>query len=584
MKIKILTALDKNKVMNNKSLYEELKISKTTATALLQELLEDGYLSAETVGRSIQYSIATQPPANSLAVLFGNELIGYLSIVDKKYAFRYATEHLTRDVILYRLASVDFEAKAFVSEALFPDFDGILPEGRDREILTAKAKSATEFDLLGAIEYDSNELRLIPVEAVSQNVEDSLSNRRQRYTEIKNNILGDNIFPNIITTISGIPQDILFPPTDHSSQIRYTGRTLSLSGFQHKFGMTRNVLNDSFRLSASGDMKTHFVKPYYPAKADPSSEHYLPHSAINEHLHLSFAKNELCMDVAESGVFKNSESDAEYHYIVKMFDRDGVIKYDIKEAATLIGLQTENKYGISSEGMFEKLLPYLPIEEERKKIFAYFFYSFLIKHADMHTKNLSVVVEYANGTDRLCSISPLYDIATTSVYGGLSEIESSLKIAGKDREINYSDFVSLAKRFKIKEKTFLQIAAPMVKSYIDLMPGYYNRVKDMKLKVVKNRYPEDFGSWLIKAHQKRVKDLYDRGWIESLGLKVFIATPEKMAEFKKDDKATKFLSCCNGVVNRSDIINHLSKNRMVDSLDLIQSIPDVASKSNEEQI
>ena len=574
-KISILRILSVVLTSNTKDITTNVGVSRVTAGALLQELLEDGYLSAKTAGRSINYSLITQPPVNSLTVLFGNELIGYLSLVDKKYMFRYAVEHLTRGRISYRLASVDFEAKAFVSEALFPDFDGILPEGRDREILTAKAKSATEFDLLGVIEYDSNELRFIQNEAVFPIINDSSVSRRQRYIEVKYNILGTNAFPNIITSISGISQDILFPPADPLNQTRYTGRTLSLSGFQHKFGMTRNLLDGNFYLSVLGDIKTHFVKPYYPVKADPSSEHYLPHAAINEHLHLSFAKNELGMDVAESGIFKNSESDAEYHYIVKMFDRDGAIKYDIKEVATLIGLQTENKYGISSEGMFDKILPYLPIEEERKKILAYFFYSFLIKHADMHTKNLSVVVEYANGADRLCSVSPLYDIATTSVYSGLSDIESSLKIAGKDREINYSDFVALARGFEIKEKMFIQIAAPIVNSYINLMPEYYSRVKDMKLKIVKNRYPEDFGDWLMKAHQKRVKDLYDRGWIKSLGLKVFTATPEKMTRFTKDEKAVKFLSCCSGVINRTEVVAHLSKNRMINSLDVIQFIPNV---------
>jgi serine/threonine-protein kinase HipA len=575
IKISILQTLIAKPASNTKDIAADTGISRVTIGGHLQDLLEDGYITAEPLGRSTIYSLSNQSPANSLAVFFGNELVGYLSLVDKKYAFRYAVEHLTRNTISYRLAAVDFEACNFVSEALFPDFDGILPEGRDREILIAKARSATEFDLLGAIEYDFNELRFVQSESVGPEEKASTSNRRQRYSEVKNKILGVNTFPNIITSISGIPQGILFPPAEPTSQNRYTGRTLSLSGFQHKFGMTQDLSSGEFRLSTAGYIKTHFVKPYYLEKASPSSENYLPHAALNEHLHLSFAKNELGMDVAESGIFKNSENDQEYHYIVKMFDRDGAIKYDIKEVATLIGLQTENKYDISAEGMFAKILPYMPIEEERKKIFAYFFYSFLIKHADMHTKNLSIVVEYANGADRLCSASPLYDIATTSVYGGLSEIESSLKISGKDREIGYDDFVALARGFGLKEKTFKEIAASMMESYINVMPTYYNKVKEMNLKVIKNRYPGDFGEWLIKAHQKRVKDLYDRGWIESLSLKVFIATPEKMVEFAKDEKAVKFLTCCSKVAGRAKIVEHFTKNRMASSLDVMSSIPDV---------
>lgn len=573
IKISILRILLVSQAKNTKEIAASIGISRLTAASNLQDLLEDDYVAAESSGRSINYSLSTKPPVDSLTVFFGNELIGYLSLVDKKYAFRYATEHLTRDVISYRLTSVNFEAQVFTAEALFPDFDGILPEGRDREILIAKAKSATEFDLLSAIEYDSNELRFIRSEVVEITSTTTASSRRQRYSIMKDSILGENSFPNIISSISGIPQDILFPPADPSRQTRYTGRTLSLSGFQHKFGMTYNS-SSGYRLSETGYLKTHFVKPYYPAKADPVSEHYLPHAAVNEHLHLSFAKNELGIDVAESGIFKNSETDQEYHYIVKMFDRDGAIKYDIKEVATLIGLQTEDKYKISAEGMFERLKPFLPIEEERKKIMSYFFYSFLIKHADMHTKNLSLVVEYINGTDTMCLASPLYDIATTSIYQGLSEIESSLKIAGKDKEINYKDFVDLARGFGLKEKVFKELAAPIVKKYVEDMPAYYEKVKEMGLRVVKNRYPSDFGDLLIKAHTKRVKDLYDRGWFESLDLKLFIASPEKINQLANDEKALKFFTCCKSIVGRDKIIEHLSKKRMTKSLDFINFIPD----------
>ena len=46
-------------------------------------------------------------------------------------------------------------------------------------------------------------------------------------------------------------------------------------------------------LSKNGEA-ANFIKPYDPIKKQmKSSEYYFPHIAINEHLHMSFAKNEL---------------------------------------------------------------------------------------------------------------------------------------------------------------------------------------------------------------------------------------------------------------------------------------------------
>ena len=60
-------------------------------------------------------------------------------------------------------------------------------------------------------------------------------------------------------------------------------------------------------------------------------------------MHLTFAKNELEFDVPQSGIFK-SDKDREYHYIIKYFDRLNDYKFQRKEFATYMGLNSSNKY------------------------------------------------------------------------------------------------------------------------------------------------------------------------------------------------------------------------------------------------
>ena len=162
------------------------------------------------------------------------------------------------------------------------------------------------------------------------------------------------------------------------------------SGYQHKLQVT--VDDKTIKTPNESDAVDFFIKPYDPLKADKDSEYYFPHIAINEHLHMSFAKNELGFDVPMSGIFKK-DSDQEYHYIVKYFDRIGNYKFQRKELSTYMRLDSENKYNTSSEKLFGATLEIFPRDSDRLRMLEYYFYSFVIKHEDMHTKNISAIYD-----------------------------------------------------------------------------------------------------------------------------------------------------------------------------------------------
>jgi len=69
----------------------------------------------------------------------------------------------------------------------------------------------------------------------------------------------------------------------------------------------------------------------------------------------------------------------------------------------------------------------------------YYFYSFVIKHEDMHTKNISNIQDSGK-----VLLAPLYDIATTSFYRGIHGYESHLPINGKQTNIRLKDFLERA--------------------------------------------------------------------------------------------------------------------------------------------
>jgi serine/threonine-protein kinase HipA len=188
----------------------------------------------------------------------------------------------------------------------------------------------------------------------------------------------------------------------------------------------------------------------------------------------SFAKNELGFDVPQSGLFKREE-DKEYHYIIKYFDRHKSYKFQRKECSSYLGLNSDNKYNTSSEKLFDMASKVLLREEDRVRMLEYYFYSFVIKHEDMHTKNISTI--YDNGK---LFLAPLYDIATTGFYNGIRNYESHLPINGKQTNVRLKDFLVLVEKANVPKKVFLERALFILKTYKEKMPKYIKRISKLE--------------------------------------------------------------------------------------------------------
>lgn len=558
-------------------LSSKLNISRVSISKALKQLKKEDRIYTKTEARSTLCFISAPSfevaltSADTLFVYFEDMHIGYLGFNRREYLFRYATEYLVHEQTPYRLTSIPYGIGTYKSETLFYDFDTILAEGTNLDILRKQAKSSTEFDLLPYISSDSMDIRFLKSFPQKTKREKRHEGKRPRFDEIVDSILAENDFPNIIDTVEEIPDDILFPDIINERNVDKL-HTMSLSGYQYKFGMVKKD-NGTFTLQEEGKAKTHFAKPYNILKADPASDYYLPHMAANEHLHMTFAKNELGFKVAESGLFR-FDGNKEYHYITRLFDRYKANKFDCKEMSVFLGLNSENKYLISSEKLFKKAAEILLDHREKIVLLGYYFYSFVIKNADMHSKNLAVVVEYMLDGSVRHKMSPLYDISTTSIYGaGYQEIESKLSINGKTNNITYNEFSELVDILGVGRKEFTSEAKRILEAYVNTMPKYYDQIRSLDLLVYKNKYkPINFSDELNRAHKRRVDELYDQGWFHDTGTKILEATVEALQRYKDENKAIRYLSVCGVVDNKPEIEKLLIKREFYKALQLLEQL------------
>ncbi|MDM8558538.1 HipA domain-containing protein [Candidatus Parabeggiatoa sp. HSG14] len=183
-------------------------------------------------------------------------------------------------------------------------------------------------------------------------------------------------------------------------------------------------------------------------------------------------------------------------------------------------LEKKANYDISSEHLFEAIKKDLTLKSERLILLKYYFYSMIIAHEDMHTKNLSVLTE-----DNKIRMSPLYDIATTAVYQGAFHRETALLINGKDKNIRPADFYKLVDLIEANKKRFNKEAAHILFRYTHNLPEYFDKLEKLPDIIFYERSrvnrtgrkprftkPISFAERLRRKHQQRIKQLDKAGW------------------------------------------------------------------------
>ena len=208
----------------------------------------------------------------------------------------------------------------------------------------------------------------------------------------------------------------------------------------------------------------------------------------------------------------------DFHYVVKRYDRYEGYKYEQRDFAQIMNIKSDQKYFTTSERLFDAIGEVVKAKEERVRFLEFYFFSFIIEHADLHLKNISIL---NIGRDKQ-RLSPLYDLISNGVYRGDSD-ELGLALGGKKRNISMDSFYQLSARLGISRLQTKKIAKRVIGIFIEEFPDYIgtsSRIGNFdSLIIQKNRYSfGDFSTELQKFYDRRIESLQHRGFLKELGL------------------------------------------------------------------
>jgi len=132
-----------------------------------------------------------------------------------------------------------------------------------------------------------------------------------------------------------------------------------------------------------------------------------------------------------------------------------------------MNIKSDQKYFTTSERLFNAIAEVVKSEEERVKFLEFYLFSFVIEHADLHLKNISII---NIGRDKY-RLSPLYDLISNGVYRGDSD-ELGLPLGGKKRNISLDDFYQLSTRLGISKLQTKKSAKRIIGIFIEEFPRY----------------------------------------------------------------------------------------------------------------
>ena len=487
----IIESFEKKFEQNISELFDNTNIPKRTLNRYIDSLISKGELEAIGEGRGRYYQRSLKPRINQIALFKSAELVGFLGHEEGRYVFEYeksykgkALDGLSKETLLF-------------SAMLFPVFENLIPESDRRDAYLAEGKNLAE--ILLELENTHGDFDFVSADKLYDYKVDY--SQCKSWVSVKQHILGESGFFNILDFDIAIEKEILGAKGKHSS----------LSGYQNKIDI--NVDFETKEIKQSRDA-LYLLKPYNSESAvynfRDKNQTYLPYMGLNEHLFMSFAKNAYGFDVPWSAVVAGEK---DFHYVVKRYDRHNGYKYEQRDFAQIMNIKSDQKYFTTSEKLFDAIAEVVKSKEERVKFLEFYIFSFVIEHADLHVKNISII----NIGKEKYRLSPLYDLISNGVYRGDSD-ELGLPLGGKRHNISIDDFIALSARLGVSKLQTKKSIKKIVDIFVEEFPLYIEKCKEIELydglKIQKNRYSfSSFSEGLEKFYSRRVKSLTQRGFL-----------------------------------------------------------------------
>ena len=406
-----------------------------------------------------------------------NEYLGELEENNNNITFSYS-KNIDKDcyIIGIKNAINEFDDLPLVFKNLLLENDDLININTSTKI----EKLLFLNNVHGSYQFSKNKLKL-------QN------KKIHNYQDIKDKILDNNYtFPNILDYEIKISKERL--RTNNKNNIQ------GLSGFQHKFGIVKD--DDNKVITDTTNNSHYFMKPYNEYHLNFNQNSYIPCLLINEHLFMTIARD-LGFSVPYNAIIKGKN---DYHYIVKRFDRFAQIKFDHEEFATMLGFDTNTKYDATIIEILEKARQFLS-KTELKQLLSFIFYSVIISHGDLHSKNLSLIHQSNGFNESNKNLSPYYDISTTAIYKLTEKNDIGMRIYNKKKGIKKQDFLKLAEKFEINnfEDEIIRISQYFIgnfQKYIDKLP---DDIKNKPITQSKYNAKKSFKFILERYYRQRCK-------------------------------------------------------------------------------
>ncbi|MCH9740156.1 MAG: type II toxin-antitoxin system HipA family toxin [Epsilonproteobacteria bacterium] len=492
----IIESFEQKNEQTISELFNNTDIPKRTLNRYLDNLISKGEIEAIGEGRGRYYQRIFKHRINQIAVFKSGELVGFLGHEVGRYLFEYEQRYKGK-----RLDGL-LEEEVATSATLFPVFENLIPESDRRNAYLKEGKNLAQ--ILLELKNTHGDFDFVSADKLHSFKIDY--SKCKSWVSVKEHILGENKFFNILDFDIAVEREVLEEKGKHSS----------LSGYQNKIDV--NIDFEKGEIEQSSDA-LYLLKPYNIESAiynfrDKNQTHLL-YLGLNEHLFMSFAKNAYGFDVPWSGVVAGEQ---DFHYVVKRYDRYSGYKYEQRDFAQIMNIKSDQKYFTTSERLFDAIAGVIKSTDERIRFLEFYLFSFVIEHADLHVKNISIL---NIGRDKY-RLSPLYDLISNGVYRGDSD-ELGLALGGKKQNISLESFYELSSRLGISKLQTKKVAKRVIGIFIEEFPHYIEMSSTItafeNLKIQKNRY--SFGSFstdLQKFYDRRVERLGQRGFLKELGL------------------------------------------------------------------
>ena len=498
----ILEAFEKTPELSISELILNTSIAKRTAQRYVDELVQENRLIALEQGRSRYYQRVyfNEEILTRLAVLKNGSHIGTLVFGNGHYDFVYEKGY---EDLLFGIGSHNN-----TSSELYAIFENLIPEHDRREKLTRGFKD------LGSvlIELDNahGDFKFIPLGELFKYK--SPIEKRPSWLENKHKILGENDYPNVIEAKISIEEDVLndTSSTEHSN----------LSGYQHKIDVDFN----NNEITESQKNAHYLLKPLnktltnYFERDETNRTNYYPFLALNEHLFMSFAKNELGLDVPMSGIIPAPNGD--FHYLVKRYDRFKDYAYSQYDMAQMFDLKSDKKYRPTTQEILSAFESKVFNQEAKMAMLSFQIYSMLIKHSDFHAKNMGIL---EIGKNKFIG-TPLYDVISVGVYNGTAD-DLGLPLSKEQRKrkkYTFEDMLFIANTLNVPTVKSKEIIKRTIEVFLDRFPMYIEKTKEFEstfsLEMQYTRIgKKKFSEQLQRLYDTKLVELKKLGILQALG-------------------------------------------------------------------